>query len=99
MKKGILFIACVLSIQLASSQSQWFKLYEDSTALVNDGKAITAAFSSDIQKIKPSLSFSVDTKLNTTPYLIFYWGENGQRTANLPKWDQVIEPQKQFFIK
>lgn len=99
MKKGLLFIACVLSIQLASSQSQWFKLYEDSTALVNDGKAITAAFSSDIQKIKPSLSFSVDTKLNTTPYLIFYWGENGQRTANLPKWDQVIEPQKQFFYQ
>lgn len=99
MKKGLLFIACVLSIQLASSQSQWFKLYEDSTALVNDGKAITAVFSNDIQKIKPSLSFSVDTKLNTTPYLIFYWGENGQRTANLPKWDQVIEPQKQFFYQ
>src|SRR5574343_309206 len=74
MKITFLLSALILSIQLASAQPQWFKLYEDSTTLVNDGKAITA-------------------------YLIFYWGENGERTANLPKWDQLIEPQKQFFYQ
>ena len=99
MKITFLLSALILSIQLASAQPQWFKLYEDSTTLVNDGKAITAAFTKDILQLKPGISFSVNTKLNTTPYLIFYWGENGERTANLPKWDQVIEPQKQFFYQ
>lgn len=99
MKITFLLSALILSIQLASAQPQWFRLYEDSTTLVNDGKAITAEFTKDILRLKPGISFSVNTKLNTTPYLIFYWGENGERTANLPKWDQLIEPQKQFFYQ
>lgn len=97
MKNSILLFVFTLGFYFASAQNQWFKLYQDSTELVNDGKAITAKFTKDIQQIKPSISFSVNTILNTTPYLIFYWGENGVRTANLPKWDQVIAPQKQFF--
>jgi len=99
MKKCLLLFILSFSFHLASAQNQWFKLYEDSTSLVNDGKAITAAFTKDIQKIKPGISFSVNTVLNTTPYLIFYWGENGERTANLPKWEQVIAPQKDFFYQ
>lgn len=99
MRNSILLLIFTVSFHFASAQNQWFKLYQDSTELVNDGKAITAKFTKDIQQIKPSISFSVNTVLNTTPYLIFYWGENGVRTANLPKWDQVIEPQKQFFYQ
>lgn len=99
MKQSLLSLSCFLFSSTLMAQNNWFKLYEDSTTLVNDGKAITAAFTKDIQQIKPSLTFNINTKLNTTPYLIFYWGENGERTANLPKWDQVIEPQKQFFYE
>jgi len=99
MRNSILLLVFTASFHFASAQNQWFKLYEDSASLVNDGKAITASFTKDIQKIKPTLSFNINTRLNTTPYLIFYWGENGERTANLPKWDQVIEPQKQFFYQ
>lgn len=99
MKISFLLLVLTFSFHLAYSQNQWFKLYEDSALLVTDGKAITAAFTKDIHTIKPTLSFNINTKLNTTPYLIFYWSENGERTANLPKWDQVIEPQKQFFYQ
>ncbi|MFY8024565.1 MAG: hypothetical protein ACOVNO_04405 [Sediminibacterium sp.] len=99
MKISFLLLVLTFSFHLAYSQNQWFKLYEDSALLVTDGKAITAAFTKDIHTIKPTLTFNLNTRLNTTPYLIFYWSENGERTANLPKWDQVIEPQKQFFYQ
>lgn len=99
MKLTLLSLSCFLFSSSLLAQNNWFKLYEDSTSLVNDGKSITAAFTKDIHNIKTTLSFNVNTRLNTTPYLIFYWGENGERTANLPKWDQVIEPQKQFFYE
>ncbi|KAF0239815.1 MAG: hypothetical protein Q8K64_06065 [Sediminibacterium sp.] len=99
MKLTLLSLSFFLFSSSLLAQNNWFKLYEDSTSLVNDGKSITAAFTKDIHNIKSTLSFNVNTRLNTTPYLIFYWGENGERTANLPKWDQVIEPQKQFFYE
>ena len=99
MKKiASLFILCFV-FTAGIAQKNWFTLYNDSAALVTDAKAITAAFSKDIKKIKPSIDFNVRAILNTTPYLIYYYGEGNDRTANLPKWDQVIEPQKQFFYE
>lgn len=99
MKKiASLFILCFV-FTACIAQKNWFTLYNDSAALVTDAKSITAAFTKDIKKIKPSIDLDVKALLNTTPYLIYYYGEGSARTANLPKWDQVIEPQKQFFYE
>jgi hypothetical protein len=99
MKKIIILLTLALSFNSGYSQSNWFKLYTDSTALVKDGNMITYKFIADVKKIKSDINFDVKTVLNTTPYLIYFDGYGKIKTANLPLWQQVIPQQKQFFYE
>lgn len=97
MKKTILFLSLILSTLQLFAQKEWFSLYTDSSKLVNDASKITADFKKDLEKIEPSINFSIKSVLNTTPYLIYYDDRNF--TANLPIWEQIIPPMKSFFYE
>ncbi len=93
--KALLLAAMLLPVFLYS-QTPFFKVYNDSAQLVNDGKLITADFMQRVKKVDPSLQIQPTAILHTTPYLI-YWDDSLQ-TANLPIWKEVIPEQQQFFI-
>lgn len=99
MKKIFALLFLIASTSSAFSQTKWFTLYPDSTSLVTDGNAITKQFTQDLLKLKPDLAFDVKTILNTTPYLIYFYDDGKVKTANLPIWSQVIQPQKEFFYE
>ncbi|QBN19107.1 hypothetical protein [Flavobacterium nackdongense] len=93
MKKTILLFLLVLTQIGVAQEKIWFKTYSDTISLVNDGQAITKAFTADIKSIKKDFTFNIKTVLHTTPYLIYFYKD----AANIPFWDQVIPEQKQFF--
>ncbi len=99
MKSKIFFILFCLIANSSFAQKKWFSLYTDSLAEIKDAGTITARFMADVRKISPTTKIEVKTVLNTTPYLIYYDPGHKPRTVNLPIWEQVIEPQKQFFYK
>jgi len=87
MKKTFALIALVLMSNIMHAQkNNWFRLYDDSTALVKDGNTIKDKFIGDIKKINPAIAFNVPVILNTTPALIYY----NDQVVNLPLWTQVI---------
>jgi len=99
MKKVLLVTSLVFIMNVVTAQQKWFVKFTDSAELISNAKSITAKFVKDVKKINPSIQFEINPILNTTPYLIFYNNENNEKTANLPIWQQVIEPQKQFFYE
>ncbi len=99
MKKVLLATSFVFIINVVTAQQKWFVKFTDSAQLISIAKNITAKFVKDVKKINPSIKFEINPILNTTPYLIFYNNENNEKTANLPIWQQVIKPQKQFFYE
>ena len=99
MKKGwVVFVLLFLS-QITFAQKEWFSAFTDSTALVKQANQISSTFIKDIAQIKPTLVLTLKTRLNTTPYLIYYDDDGKQKTANLPLWEQVIPEQKAFFYE
>ena len=93
-----LFAAALLLPVMLFSQTPLFKVYSDSAKLVQDAKIVTGDFMQQVYKTDISLkAIQPAAVLNTTPYLIF-WDDSSQ-TANMPIWQQVIPPQKQFFIQ
>jgi hypothetical protein len=97
MKKSIFLIVVLCSTCHLFAQKEWFSLYQDSTKLVKDAEKITTDFENDIKKNSPATKFSVKAILHTTPYLIYY--DDIKITANLPLWEQVIPPVKNFFYE
>ncbi|MGL2993827.1 hypothetical protein [Flavobacterium sp. TSSA_36] len=99
MKKQILIIALLFCSSISIAQKEWFSTFSDSTALVKQANLISDTFIKDITKISPKTILVLKTRLNTTPYLIYYDGEGKEKTANLPLWSQVIPQQKAFFYE
>ncbi len=75
------------------SQVNWFRLYPDSLSITKDGNIISTLFKEDVHKINSQIVFDVETVLNTTPGLIYYYN----KTVNLPLWEQVIPELKMFL--
>ncbi|WP_298393514.1 hypothetical protein [Flavobacterium sp.] len=92
-KTALAFILLITT--MSNAQKKWFLTYQDSVALVKDATSITKKFTKDLKKIEPTIQFNIKAKLNTTPYLIFFYKD----AANIPLWEQVIPEQKQFFYQ
>lgn len=95
--KKIGLLLCLFSSFVLSAQHSFFKVYEDSAALVNDASHIVDDFVQRVNRINPVITAKPMAVLNTKPYLIFY-SANANK-INLPIWHQVIPPQKQFFYQ
>lgn len=94
MKHMILSLYVLCFTMLATAQNQWFSTYRDSTTLVNDANAMIQKMSDHVLKVNPKINLHQNIAIkNTTPYLIFI----DSSTVHLPLWEEVIEPQKQFF--
>lgn len=96
MNKLITFIL-ILATFSASAQKKFFRIYDDSAALVEDANFIVAEFVKHSNAIAPVLTSPPQAILNTKPFLIFYSPK--LNTVNLPIWSQVIPQQKEFFYK
>ena len=93
MKKIILVFIVTFSCLVAQAQNNWFTVYQDSVALVKDATILSDNFKKDVYKFKKDDKFTTTTILNTTPYLIFY---DGQNKVNIPLWSQVLPELKAF---
>lgn len=93
MKKIITVFVVVLSCLVAEAQNNWFTVYQDSVALVKDATKLSEQFKKDVYWFKKDDKFTTTTILNTTPYLIFY---DGQNRVNIPLWSQVLPELKAF---
>lgn len=93
MKKIIIIIAITLMSITTNAQKKWFTVYQDSVALLNNAKKISEKFKKDVYKFKKDDKFTTTTILNTTPYLIFF---DGQNKVNIPLWSQVLPELKAF---
>lgn len=93
MKKTILIIAITLMSLTTNAQKKWFTLYQDSIALLNDATKISEKFKKDVSSYRKDKKFETTTILNTTPYLIFF---DGQNKVNIPLWSQVLPELKTF---
>lgn len=96
MKKFILVVALLGSFT-AFSQNKFFQVYTDSISLVKDANFIVNDFTEKVNAISPVFNTKPTAILNTKPFLISY--SPGSNQVNLPIWDQVIAPQKQFFYE
>lgn len=90
-------VLAILLSYTATSQDQLFKMYTDSTALVQDANAVVKEFTTRVNAIAPVFDNPPQAILNTQVYLISYSPKANK--INLPIWEQVIPPQKQFFIE
>lgn len=96
MKKITTILISLFAFFQVNGQNTWFSTYSDSTALVSDAKAIIADMSEKIGKVNPTVNLNQNKAIkNTSPYLIYIDLETG--IVNLPLWNEVIIPQKQFF--
>lgn len=93
MKKTILIIAISLMSLTTNAQKKWFTINQDSVALVKEATKISEKFKKDVYKFKKDDKFTTTTILNTTPYLIFF---DGQNKVNIPLWSQVLPELKAF---
>jgi len=100
-RRPITLIGCVVLLLLLSyeaySQKKLFRVYTDSTALVEDANNVVSEFTNEVDNISPVFKSKPGAVLNTKPFLIFYSPKSNQ--VNLPIWDQVIPAQKQFFFE
>ena len=98
MKKHTLLLIFSLGFMQINAQSKWFSVYNDSAALVTDAHKIVTDMTAQIKAARPLVPFGQNKAIkNTTPYLIYVDLEVG--TVNLPFWEEVIPPQKQFFAE
>lgn len=96
MKKINTILILLFAFIHVNGQNTWFSTYTDSVALVSDAKTIVSDMSEKIKKINPSINLSQNKAIkNTTPYLIYIDLETS--IVNLPLWEEVIVPQKEFF--
>ena len=95
MKKLTLLILFLSSF--AYSQQNWFKIYSDKNTLEKDGVEIGNKFISDAKILLPNLKNEPRIIVNTTPYGIYYDGN--EKTVNLPLWDELTPINKKFFEK
>ncbi len=79
------------------AQEELFQLHTDSAQWVNTANRFVQSFTENIRKVKPDFHLTSKAILNTQLGLIFY--NNQDNTINLPLWQQVVEPQKQFFYQ
>ena len=96
MKNILLILVIFCSANLLIAQNQIFKTYQDKVALQKDAENLIELFTNDLKKIEPTISFDIKTRINTTPYLIYYDGKN---EVSLPYWGEVIPPLKQFLTQ
>jgi len=96
MKHLILAFAVAISFP-SFAQETWFETHSDTTLLVNNSNKIVKEFAREVEKIKTGIDIDPKAIKNTTPSLIFFNAENN--TVNLPFWDDVIPPQKDFFFE
>jgi len=96
MKNILLNLVIFCSANLLIAQNQIFKTYQDKVALQKDAKNLVELFANDLKKIEPTISFDIKSRINTTPYLIYYDGKN---EVSLPYWEEVIPPLKQFITQ
>ena len=78
------------------AQNKIFTTYTDTVALKKDAENLVKTFTKDVKKIEPKIPFEIKTRINTTPYLIYYDGKNG---VSLPYWEEVIPPIKGFLTQ
>jgi len=96
MKKISTILLFLFAFIQVNGQNKWFSTYIDSIALVSDAKNIITDMSEKIRKVNPAINLSQNRAIkNTTPYLIYIDLEIA--TVNLPLWEEVIVPQKEFF--
>ncbi len=94
MKNHYLILVVICSANFLLAQNQIFTIYHDKVALQKDVENLIELFSNDLKKIEPTISFDIKSRVNTTPYLIYY---DGKTEVNLPFWGEVIPEQKEFF--
>lgn len=92
MKKTLALLALIFICNISFAQNKWFSLYADSSALVKDADEITRQFISDLERV---VQLDIKVEKHTTPYLIY----NDKNIIHLPFWNEVIQPQKQFFAE
>lgn len=92
-KKYFILLTVLLFAKTIFAQNLWFKLYEDSTALIQDAESIKNRFVKDINSIRPELNFSLKTLIKTTPMLIYY----DEKTAHVPLWSQLPKQMHNWF--
>jgi len=96
MKNILLILVIFCGANLLIAQNQIFKTYQDKVALQKDAENLVELFTNDLKKIEPTISFDIKSRINTTPYLIYYDGKN---EVSLPYWEEVIPPLKQFLTQ
>lgn len=81
---------------MSQAQRNWFTVYSDSGALVQDATAIIEDVVNQLHKVDADLELGTNQVIkHTTPYLIYMDLEKHQ--INLPLWAEVIPEQKVFF--
>lgn len=93
MKKSLLFASVFLVASFLNAQNNWFTTYQDSVTLVKEATKISQKFKNDVSNFRKDNKFTTTTILNTTPYLIFF---DGQNRVNIPLWSQVLPELKAF---
>lgn len=93
MKNKVIVFVVLLLCCTTNAQNKWFTVYEDSVALVKEANKIAEKFKKDVSSFRKDKKFETTTILNTTPYLIFY---DGQNKVNIPLWSQVLPELKAF---
>lgn len=94
MKAILILMLCLTFMFKINAQTNWFKPYDDSSALVNDANEIIHQFQARVKKGGIEMIHNVAVK-NTKPYLIFIRNTK----VNLPFWVEVIPQQKSFFYE
>ena len=93
----LLPFTCGLAFSLEAQQPTWFTLQTDSATLVREARTLTDRFIADVQAAVPGVDLRPRVIERTTPYLIFYLDKD--TTVNLPLWDKVPPPLKEFLTK
>lgn len=94
-----LLLPCTLGLAFtaAAQHPAWFALQTDSASLVREARALTERFIADVRAAAPDVRLHPRVIERTTPYLIFY--SEADTTVNLPLWDKVPSPLKEFLTR
>lgn len=96
MRNALMILVALLVFMQANAQKKWFTTYSDAASMVADANLIIRQMADRIVKINPITILNNNSAVkNTQPQLIFIDGI----TINLPFWEEVIPPQKQFFTE
>ena len=96
MKNSLTVVLTILVILQINAQNKWFSTYSDQKALVADASKIVKQMKTKIHNANKDIKLTNNVVVkNTTPYLIYIYNDS----INLPFWEEVIEPQKNFFTE